>query len=337
MRPTPERTRRRPVSRRGGRELLAVFVVLGALGAGAWTQREHFFGPAAAGSGAAPEEPPPRWVDPASARVMRTPGWLDPRWEAHLAAVLAERGPLVVGDVAALEDLCAELESLSFVERVRSCELTPFGLDLDVLVRRPVACIPVRGELALVDGQGVVLEGRWPVAPRLGEVVLPVLGIEEDPVLDGARPGDWLADPEHLDALDVALSMEEHLAQDQRAALGRVQIDARRARMASVDEPGVRLALEGGRVALFGRPPRCGEPGELPCSTKWRSLAAAVQLFLEDPQANDWSLVDLRWDRPDLALRTAPSLAALEPESVAPRRAAGREREARTRTGAQVR
>ena len=159
----------------------------------------------------------------------------------------------------------------------------------------------------------------WPLPPRLGRAYLPVLGPLDDPLFAQARTGDWLVEPEHTDALDVALSLSEHLDEPRRGALGRIVIDARNARRASVSEPGVRLELEGRRLALFGRAPCAGEPGELPPEAKWRALARALALFEGDPIGGDWELVDLRWDRPDLALRNAPVVAALEPAARAPR------------------
>src|SRR6185295_18245299 len=71
--------------------------------------------------------------------------------------------------------------------------------------------------------------------------------------------------------------------------------------------------LGGERLALFGRAPSSVEPGELAPEAKWRALARALALYQGDPEGGDWDLVDLRWDRPDLALRGAPEVAALDP------------------------
>jgi len=254
------------------------------------------------------------WVDPADSVALEAPSWVDPRWLDHLQALLDAEEPFAVADPERLEPLRETLAALSFVERVERCALGLDGLRLDLVLRRPVACVPVRGEFALVDREGVVLEGRWPVPPRLGEAILPVLG-QDDPLLDEARAGDWLAEPEHRDALDVALSMEQHLSERTRGALGRVRIDARRSREASVTEPGVRLELEGGREAFFGRSPGAGEPGELAADAKWEALERALALFANDPERNDWDLVDLRWDRPDLRLRSESRVARVDPEA----------------------
>jgi hypothetical protein len=222
---------------------------------------------------------------------------------------LARTPPFACADVAFLAQLEASVRGLSFVESVVRCELSPQGaLVLELTLRKPVACIPSRGDFLLVDADGVVLEGRWPLPPRLGSVPLPVLA--QDVLFERARPGDWLVEPEHEDAIDVALSLAETLTSAERAELGRIEIDAARARRASIDEPGVRLALEGGREALFGRSPSSDEPGELSPAAKWRSLARARALFEQDPAAHDWSLVDLRWDRPELVLKNAPVVVA---------------------------
>jgi hypothetical protein len=268
---------------------------------------------------------PQVWVDPAEARVVAAPAWVDPRWLEHLGVLLEAQAPIEVAVAGELEALRAEVAALSFVERVERCELSVArGLELELSLREPVACIPAGGEFALVDEDGVVLEGRWPSPPRLGRAWLPVLGPLTDPVFARARPGDWLVEPEHKDALDVALSLAEHFDEDQRAELGRMVIDAQAARRSAVEEPGVRLELEGERVALFGRAPGTDEPGELAARSKWQALTRALELFERDPAENDWELVDLRWDRPDIALRRAPTVAELADET--PRTRSKRER-----------
>lgn len=278
------------------------------------------------------------WIDPAGARVIEAPDWVDPRWLEHLHALLERQAPFGVGDLDGLETLRAELAALSFVERIERCELSPArGLECELTLREPVACIPVGGEFALVDEDGVVLEGRWPDAPRLGRAWLPVIGPSGDPLLERARAGDWLVEPEHEDAIDVALSLAEHLDEDRRAALGRVVIDARAARRASVTDPGVRLGLEGARVVLFGRAPGTDEPGELSAASKWSALARALELFERDPSGGDWELVDVRWDRPDIALRAAPVVASLEDEAPPGRGRPPRQRGAREGSRPRVR
>jgi hypothetical protein len=301
-----------PAARRGPRirsySIALALLVLGAAALG-WGHHERL-----RRTGARTEPAPLRWVDPAEARLGQVPEWADPRWIERLEQALASRPPFAVGDGASLALLHAELAGLSFVRSVERCEASAEGgLSLELVLRAPVACIPTGGGFSLVDAEGVVLEGSWSLPPRLGRSFLPVIGPLGDRLLLGARPGDWVAEPEHRDALDVALSLAEHLDPDARAALGRVLIDARGARSASVVEPGVRLELEGARLAFFGRSPSCGEPGELPAAAKWRSLVRAVELFQRDPVRHDWVLVDLRWDRPELALRTLPALASADP------------------------
>ncbi|MSR61064.1 MAG: hypothetical protein EXS08_01280 [Planctomycetes bacterium] len=259
------------------------------------------------------------WIDPAEVRVVQVPAWADPRWIERLQARLAEFPPFEAGRPQGTLELAADLARFSFVERVERCEADPDGgLAIELVLREPVACIPVRGAFALVDEDGVVLEGLWPLPPRLGRAFLPVLGPLEDPLFARARAGDWLVEPEHRDALDVALSLAQNLGEDERAELGRIWIDAREARGATVQQPGVRLELEGERSALFGRTPSSGEPGELSAAAKWSALSRALRLFASDPARYDWERVDLRWDRPDLALRNAPTVASVEPAATGP-------------------
>jgi hypothetical protein len=297
--------------------VLALALLFGGL---AWAHHAR-----AESCGDASETPPEEqervlWIDPAAAEVALAPQWADPRWLGRVRTLAAEEPPFPAHEPGPLVALANRLATLSFVERVERCAAGPEGLELELVLREPVACIPAAGAFALVDSHGVVLEGRWPLPPRLGRAFLPVLGPLDDPLLARARAGDWLVEPEHADALDVARSLAAHLDEDERARLGRIVIDARCARRTSVSEPGVRLELEGGRVALFGRAPAADEPGELAPRSKWRALVRAHELFARDPVGADWSLVDLRWDRPDIALRSGPELAAL---ASAPRAAPG--------------
>src|SRR6185503_16378739 len=61
---------------------------------------------------AAPETDAEVWVDPAEARVIQGPAWVDPRWMEHLAAILERTAPLEVGAEGKLADLGDELAKL---------------------------------------------------------------------------------------------------------------------------------------------------------------------------------------------------------------------------------
>lgn len=254
------------------------------------------------------EAVPELWIEPASGRAVRVPPWADPRWAGRLSATLTAARPFPVADPGGPDEVAAALRRLSFVREVERCEADPVrGLITVVALRRPLACLRTAEGYRLVDEEGVVLEGDWPAPPRLGAQALPVLGPLDDARLASLRPGDRLGEPEWQAALEVVRSLRENVPPPARARLGRLVVDARDARRASVACPGIRLELEGGRVALFGRAPDCAEPGELAAASKWDSLVRALELFEADPIANDWQLVDLRWDRPELALRGGPA------------------------------
>lgn len=336
------RPARAPRTEQAGYVLALLGLAAGVSGLWFWPAMPASAAQPAAGPAApsAAEPPPPqRWVDPAEVRLAALPAWADPRWLERLQALLAAEPPFALEpEPPDLAPLAAALASLSFVARVERLAATPAeGLVLDLVLRKPVACIDVGGEFALVDAEGVVLEGRWPLPPRLGRAYLPVLGPLEDPLLARARPGDWLAEPEHTDALAVALSLAAEVPEEERAGLGRIVIDARSARRTSPAEPGVRLELEGGRLALFGRSPASDEPGELAAAAKWRGLVRAFDWFAQDPAANDWHLVDLRWDRPDLAPARPLEVAQAEPGPVATRASAGPTRSVARASGPRVR
>jgi len=246
------------------------------------------------------------WVDPAALSFESLPSWADPRWVQALDDTVAGLEPFAVSDEESLDTLGSELASFPFVARVEELRATRrHGLAVSIVLRRPVACLPAGAGYRLVSREGVVLPGRWDKPPLCEGGFLPVVGPKADAeLLAYARPGDWLAQPSHLAALDVASSMLEHLDVRTRARLGRTRIDAERAGEASVTEPGIRIQLEQRRLVLFGRAPSTEEPGELPVSLKWQALARALERLDQEPRV-DWDLVDCRWDQPDLRLVAA--------------------------------
>jgi len=263
------------------------------------------------------------WVDPAALSFDSLPVWADPRWVQALDDAAGGFEPFPISDEAALRTLGRELTAFAFVDRLEELKATRrHGLTVAVVLRRPVACLPVGTDYLLVSRGGVVLPGRWEKPPRCAGGFLPVIGPRRDAELFAyARPGDWLAGPSHLAALDVACSMLEHLDERTRARLGRTRIDAEMSGAASIAEPGVRIQLERSRLALFGRVPSTDEPGELPVHLKWRALARALERLEQEPPV-DWDLVDCRWDQPDLRL-VAVAEAQGSPEDERPRLGGG--------------
>ena len=241
------------------------------------------------------------WLDPADLELGALPDWADPRWEEEFAALLDRRPSFRADDALSLERLHDALATLSFVAAVDGPRVRGAEVELSLALRVPVACVAVGGSFRTVARDGTLLTGLWPAPPWIRTGWLPVIaaGADDPQVFLGAQAGDWLSETEHLDALDVACSLDEHLADGERERLGRVRIDAARGRLASRDEPGVRLELEDHRLVVFGRPPSTGEPGELPVDRKWAGLSQALAL-LDEGEPRDWDLVDLRWDRPEI-------------------------------------
>ncbi len=268
------------------------------------------------------------WVDPAALVFPPSPALFDPRWAELLSQTTARHEPFSSRDGAALARLRDDLAALPCVGAVERLEVDErSGLVAVLEFRRPVACIPVGTHFLVVDAQGVILPGPWPAPLRVAGELLPVLGPMADAsgIFRGARAGDSLAENGHLDALDVALSMRENLSFEERVLLGRVVIDASRARSARPEDGGAKLLLEGRRMIVFGRAPSLKEPGELPAETKWQAVEKAIGLLREGGSECDWDLVDVRWDEPEIVLRN-PEVARVEPRVSAhePARSSGR-------------
>lgn len=248
-------------------------------------------------------------IDPARVALDLPAGeaGLPPEWRGQVALHLARLGELSALDATLPERVRAALEELPFVREVGVAQVVwPDGLEVDVRLREPVACINIGEDFLPVASDGTVLPGYRPSPPDFGRGLLPVIG-PVDRSLSHARPGDLLVEERHLDALSVAVSMREHLSLGDLEHIGPVVIDATHAPAAGVAEAGTRLHLEAGRRVLFGRPPSYVAPGELPEAEKWNHVVNAVGVLraegpegqLADAQGvpfGDWDLVDVRWD-----------------------------------------
>jgi hypothetical protein len=264
-------------------------------------------------------------IDPRYARLDGYAEFVDDRWRPALAARLASLSAISAEDPEPLEPIRATIASLPFVAEVGvGSVLWPDGYRVAVRLRKPAACVQVAsaseaGNYLLVAEDGVVLPGAWKRPPWVAGGWLPVLGPLEEPARgsDAAlRPGAKIAERRHLDALAVAVSMRAALTADEFETLGALVIDATNARAASVTEPGIVLELEEGRRVLFGRAPNSGEPGELPVENKWASLAKAARtLSPASAERRDWSVLDVRWDVPDILWRDASA----DPPGVEPK------------------
>lgn len=250
-------------------------------------------------------------VDARSSRVDLGPGWFDPRWKQELQRALQPLGSIDPEDAAALERARSQLRALPFVAEVGSVRvLWPDGLQLDFQWTEPVACIHSGSEYLPVSASGRVLPGRWRAPPGRGSGFLPVILLGPAPAaartprearsVRAAEPGATLREPSAADGLAVADSLWRHLSALDLSRMGRIVIDARRARAASLREPGTILWLENARRIDFGRSPNLDAPGELPAADKWRLVARGLALL--DPgsgaaQGVDWSALDVRWDQ----------------------------------------
>lgn len=256
------------------------------------------------------------WIDPVTLDFGALPSWADARWDERLAARLESLPPFRTDDAERVQALEDALAGLAFVRQARVEEvLWPGGLEVELELREPVACIPVGRHFLPVSDEGVVLPGLWTRPPRVGERFLPVLGPLEDAhgVFATARAGDWLAEARHLDALAIVRSARVHLEPGAAALLGRYSVLASAARQATPDVPGARLQLEDERTIWFGRPPAdpllaCeGAPGELPAWAKWDAVSRGLALMdpaeSDSQQALDWLVLDVRWDQPELVPR----------------------------------
>lgn len=258
---------------------------------------------------------PQLWLDPASLQWTLAET-CDPRWSEELQTLVEEFAPFPLDDDESFGSLIASLEALSFVAEVSSVvPADGLGRELELVLREPVACIPADGSFYAVDAEGVLLSGSWEKPLYCGGLPLPVIGPVSDAfgLFRSARPGDWLVEPDHLEALDVALSMAEHLAPEARLALGRMLIDASQAPRTSVENPGIELRLSGRRLVVFGRAVHSGQPGSLSAESKWAALESCLQG--ERAEAlQGWELLDLRWDFPEVDLEPT-LLAQLDPVS----------------------
>lgn len=235
--------------------------------------------------------------------------FVDPRWSYELQEVLARLPAIAVDDREGLERLRQAVESLPFVAQVGAAQaIWPDGCELAVRLRRPVACLRSGEGFLLVSEEGYVLPGSWPEPPRVCERLLPVIG-PHDPSLENLSSGARLSQAQHIDALSVAIFLRQSLSPLDLDTLGAMLIDASQARRASVENPGVVLLLENQRRILFGRAPWNGQPGELPSELKCRSISRAAGLLRGDAEqpAQDWTVVDVRWDTPSIQTRAAPA------------------------------
>ncbi len=269
-------------------------------------------------------------IETSSSKIDVGPGWFDPRWRHDIARALASLGPIDPGIPAQVEAVQARLAGLAFVVDVAAVEvLWPDRLRLEFSWAEPVACIHAGVEFLTVTAQGDVLSGRWRKPPGRGQGFLPVVllgppskderSAREERSVRAVEPGARLLEPSAQDGLAVAASLWRELAPEDVARLGRVVIDARRARRTSPSEPGTVLWLENARRIDFGRSPNLDAPGEQPAAAKWALVSRALALL--DPSSGstehcDWSKLDVRWDQGALELRSSSPSVPSAPSAI---------------------
>ncbi len=248
-------------------------------------------------------------IDPRRARlgdpteVEGGGGFVDQRWENQLRETLASVPAFQATDLESAGVLRSRVAALPFVAEVGEPRvLWPDGLELPLRLRRPEACVRVGDAYVAVSADGVLLPGSWPAPPWIGQGYLPVLG-PNDGSFDAAQAGQRIAQARHRDALAVAVAMRAELDAGEFETMGPPLVDATRARETSATVPGIELRLSNRRVVWFGRAPDCGEPGELPASSKWAAIHQGLRVLRESQGARDWSVLDARWDVPQIQWR----------------------------------
>lgn len=236
--------------------------------------------------------------------------WIDPRWRVELSAKIAERPAFAPDAGRTVQAILEDVAQLSFVEQAASARVRwPDAVEFYVQLRQPIACVQVGQKFLTVDRQGVLLSGTWTAPPYVSSGFLPVIG-PNDGSFDDWVAGMRLVERHHLAGLAIAGSMWEHFEPKARESLGRSLIDATAAEHTGPAEPGAKILLEGPRTIWFGRSPRDDSEGGLPNALKWQHLALA--LGVTDETGRDWSLIDLRWDEPELVFNE-PAPAGAEP------------------------
>ena len=217
-------------------------------------------------------------------------------WSEFVAAHMSTLERVLVDDPDAVALVEAKLRSLPLFHDVAAPRVIfPDQIEFDVRLRRIVACVKTGGGFLPVAEDGMILPGFFvqPMSDGVGPVPL----IAWDESLAHLREGDGLPEGRHFDALSVALSMQRHVPAEVRESLGPIRIDASRAQLASVRDPGVVLYLSERRAVLFGRAPLDGHPGELPEELKWSHLVGS--LGATDARGRAWEVLDVRWDQPE--------------------------------------
>ncbi|TMR91418.1 cell division protein FtsQ/DivIB [Nonomuraea basaltis] len=205
-----------------------------------------------------------------TAGVVGTAAWL-----VFLSPVLGVRSIEIVGNVTVpserikqqagvadlhplatvnLDDVESRVLGIRRLATAKVDRIWPGTLKIEVVEREPVAAIPAGDQVAIVDGQGVVIELKSAVPP-----LLPLLKVD--------RPA--AGDPAMMAALQVIQAVPDEVAPKVR------QVRAGTAE-------GVTLILSDGRTVVWGGPDRPEEKARLLASLLKREKATVYDVSSPD-------------------------------------------------------
>ncbi|MER7370195.1 cell division protein FtsQ/DivIB [Nonomuraea wenchangensis] len=174
-----------------------------------------------------------------------------PREHIERQAAVADLHPLATVDLAGVQTRVLGIRQLASAKVDR---VWPGTLRIEVVEREAVAAVPAGDKVAIVDGQGVVIEIRQEAPP-----LLPVLRVDNPSATD----------PATVAALQVI-----------QAVPGAIAPKVRQVRAGTAE--GVTLVLSDGRTVVWGGPDRSKEKGRILASLLRREKANVYDVSSPD-------------------------------------------------------